>query len=149
MTFTERQIRDFWAKIDTRGPDECWRWTGGKTSSGYGAKRLSLNGAHVSLLSHRMAWLIFNSDIPEGLVVCHKCDNRVCCNPAHLFLGTHKDNTQDMMRKGRGNVRMLSPDQEAEARRLRAEGLKVRDIAAELGCSTSPVMRALRTEGLN
>lgn len=146
--YTDRQIRDLWAKIDTRGPGDCWPWTGGRNSSGYGAKRMSVDGKHVSRLVHRMVWEIFNSDIPDGLVVCHKCDVKTCCNPAHMFLGTHKDNTQDMMRKGRGNASLLTEERSEEVRRLRAEGTKIRDIAAQMGCSTSPVMRALR-EGMH
>jgi hypothetical protein len=149
MKFTDRQIRDLWAKIVPQDSGSCWHWTGGRNSSGYGAKRLSVGGRHISLLAHRMVWMVLNSDIPEGLVVCHRCDNKLCCNPAHLFLGTHKDNTQDMIQKGRGLVPLLSKEQDAQVRQLKAEGHTHREIASMLGCSTAPVRRALRAEEIN
>jgi hypothetical protein len=75
----------------------CLLWLGSVSGSGYG--RIRINGVAVS--THRAAWESVNSPIPTGLVVCHKCDVRSCCNPAHLFLGTHKDNAADKVRKGR------------------------------------------------
>lgn len=79
------------------GPDACWPWTAGKANGGYGAIRY--NGSIYR--AHRIAWTIANGAIPQGMLVLHKCDNPPCCNPAHLFIGTHKDNSQDMARKGR------------------------------------------------
>jgi len=85
----------FWKRVDKSG--ECWPWTGYKNQCGYGVtyKR----NKHV--LAHRLAWEIVHGAIPNGMQVLHKCDNPRCCNPAHLFLGTHKDNMEDMTRKGR------------------------------------------------
>jgi hypothetical protein len=87
----------FWSNVDIRTPEECWNWTASVNSTGRGA--FSIDGKNIK--AHRMAWILTYGEIPEGMIICHKCDNGKCCNPNHLFLGTHRDNTQDMISKGR------------------------------------------------
>lgn len=81
----------------TEKTDGCWLWKDIVGSHGYG----SLSFRMGRLLAHRVSYELFNGDIPKGYFVLHKCDNRKCVNPAHLFTGTQKDNVEDMESKGR------------------------------------------------
>lgn len=96
------------ARVDKRaGPDKCWPWVGGSLNEGYGCIRLGSSHGRI-VLAHRAAWAIANGPIPDGLFVLHHCDNPPCCNPAHLFLGTHQDNMDDMVAKGRQSWKLKS-----------------------------------------
>ena len=86
----------FWSHVVTM-PNGCMEWTGATDPKGYGHG--TVNGGHFA--AHRRAWELANGPIPNGLHVCHHCDNPPCCNPEHLFLGTMKDNMMDMVSKGR------------------------------------------------
>jgi hypothetical protein len=87
----------FWTYVDKKSNNKCWEWKKSLTKTGYG-KYWYNNKCH---LSHRLAYIFAFGNIPQNKFVCHKCDNPKCCNPNHLFLGTPKQNTDDMIRKQR------------------------------------------------
>ncbi len=83
--------------------NDCWKWTGKINCNGYGTFKERIEGKKVDLLAHRVSYEEFVGKIPTGFFVCHKCDTRDCVNPDHLFIGTHSDNMQDMIKKKRQN----------------------------------------------
>jgi len=134
----------FWNFVDKKSEDECWHWTGQILSNGYG--RISVGARNLgNELAHRVSWRLANKqEIPEKMVVMHKCDNPKCVNPNHLNIGTHKQNTQDMITKGRKMV--VSPKGEGngkslldaeKVRLIRSSKLNHAELGRQLGVSTS------------
>jgi len=111
MEITEQRTLAVLSKFNLEGPvpdqskphylnlGPCWEWTMATNKAGYGIVGIN----RKSMLSHRASWIIANGPIPEGMDVLHKCDNRKCGNPAHLFLGNDLDNMRDRDSKGRNN----------------------------------------------
>lgn len=92
------QVEAFWSKVEiTKSSVDCWNWRGAKKQSGYG--NCTINSK--SLAAHRIAFWLANGDFPAKFQVCHVCDNRSCCNPCHLMLGTVASNYIDMLIKNR------------------------------------------------
>lgn len=132
FTISEQDKARFWSKVDRRGGDECWCWTGGKDKDGY--RRFWVNGA--TRRAHRIAFIIHNGQpFPKGLETLHSCDNRPCCNPAHLSAGTSLDNSQDMMRKGR-HVWAVSPEKCPRGAKHPFFGKTVQSLPGELNPSS-------------
>lgn len=117
--------------------NECWIWTGNKNNKGYGFISWGQGIEKKKQVVSRIAYTIWKGEIPEGLMVCHSCDNRSCFNPDHLWIGTQFDNMQDCVKKGRGvdnsgsksGMSKLNENQVLEIRRLRSEGQTLKKIA--------------------
>lgn len=133
-------------------PNGCVVWTGAIGSHGrYGICRAM--GRHW--LAHRLAYTIFVSEIPDGMNVCHHCDNGLCVRPEHLFLGTQKDNVHDMENKLRskhpsgaahGRAKLTESDV-SEIRSLGSAGLSQREIAKKFGVSKFTIARIVNGKG--
>lgn len=127
----------FWAKVDRGGPNDCWEWQAARTEHGYGKCE--------SWIASRLAWTLVNGAIPAGVCVRHRCDNPPCCNPAHLCLGTHLENMQDMARRGRslrGERHHQAVLTEVDVRCIRAawgEGETQRSLAARYGVANGTI----------
>lgn len=154
---------NFWSRVAVGAPHECWEWQGARTSAGYGS--LSWHGQCVQ--AHRVAYYLsvggiaLHTNFKQAGVakryrrfVLHRCDNRLCCNPAHLFLGSMRTNLLDAYQKGRktqprsdhANAK-LSPTQVRDIRRRYDAGsCKQVDLAVEFGVSQRAISLVVRRE---
>ncbi len=141
----------FWAKVDKSG--DCWIWRGSTNNRGYGAIEYSYtNGKQVMQAAHRVAWILTNGPIPEGMMVCHRCDNPPCVRPDHLFLGSGFDNMADMAVKGRSlkgirnHKARLTPEDIETIRDERARGVPLRELAERYGVALTTISAVARGE---
>lgn len=150
LTVSEVFEYHFWRKVKKSDAHKCWLWMGAKNRHGYGQTRI----IGKSVEAHRLAWILSNGEISKGLVVCHKCDNPLCCNPNHLFLGTQKDNAQDRENKKRGvrntgfasHNSKLSKNQVEEIRKRYSGGLDAdyqKTLSKEYRVSRSTIYRVV------
>lgn len=132
----------------------CWEWAAAKSSNGYGRWSCQEIGYRDGISSHRASWILHNGKIPNGLFVLHKCDNKCCVNPEHLFLGTQADNMKDRDRKGRGVIVIpnqakgdadssskLTDVQVYEIRCLRASGYKLKELSEKYVVTQTHISR--------
>lgn len=128
MNITSEVISRFWEKVNKA--DSCWNWTAA-TFQGNGYGMFSIE--HHPYRAHRVSWVLSYGKIPENLYVLHTCDNRLCVNPGHLWVGTHIDNMQDMWNKGRGvaTENYLSGEAAPQAKLTEEQVLYIRE-----NCST-------------
>lgn len=117
----ESTVERFWSKVDRKGPDDCWLWTGAKQAPNgcglvYGNFGITVEiGSTCSYRAHRFAWFLTNGEIPEGAMIRHSCDTPLCCNPAHLEPGTARDNIMDAIERGRASLGELNPNSKLTA----------------------------------
>lgn len=132
----------YWAKVDRRGPEECWEWTAYRNKLGYGC--FGVDGS--SVLAHRYGFELANGPFDPELCVLHRCDNPPCQNPAHFFLGDRVANNADRHQKGRsakgermGAHVVLTEDAVRAMNRLYRSGVSIPDIAREFGVKKGTV----------
>ena len=139
----------FWDKVVVH-EGKCWEWTA-CIVSGYG--RIKRKGKDVQ--AHRVSWEIHNGKIPKTKWVLHKCDNRQCCNPKHLFIGTHQDNMDDMDRKGRrhsqvgvlnSNVKLTEADVVEIRDAKKKDAVTDQELGERYGVTRAAVSQLLRGE---
>lgn len=121
----------FWNKVEKS--DGCWNWIGSKRV-GYGA--FKINGKVTG--AHRYSFELKNGKIPDGMIICHSCDNPSCVNPDHLFLGSHRDNTIDAFNKGRrvGSGRSITMEKAIELKNiLKSRSCTIKSISEQYGVS--------------
>lgn len=133
----------FWKNVEKRDSAECWLWTGKSRTTGYGV--IGRGGrAGGKLLSHRAAWELTYGVPPEGMVVRHRCHNRLCCNPAHLELGSQADNVADMWARDdsapRGNAKLS----EADVALIRSDPRSSRALAKVIGVHSAHIRHIRR-----
>jgi hypothetical protein len=158
ITDNEMDVKQrFWSKV--RKTETCWLWTAARNEWGYGLFRFE----GKLRLAHRVIWTLECGPIPTGICVLHRCDTPACVRRDHLFLGTNKDNAEDMMRKGRGRTRVvpqrrlvtlcgssnpiskLTDEQAEEIRRTYAVGeLSQRRLASIYGVAQAQISRIVR-----
>jgi hypothetical protein len=140
------RVARFWARVDIRGPDECWPWNGRRSDRGYGEYGLS----DKTWRAHRYALIVSGKDVPDDKIVMHSCDNPPCCNPRHLKVGTNLDNNRDMVAKGRdrqlrGADNPNTKLSETDKRRIIARrGEPLRVVANDYGVARSTICRVQR-----
>lgn len=149
--YDSRTLFRFWAKVNKHGPNGCWTWIAGRFSTGYG----QFWAAGKNHSTHRFVWEITNGPIPEGqgshgTCVLHRCDNRICVNPSHLFLGSIQDNVADRGQKRRhrvlrGEACPWSRLNDAEILKIRSDPRIQREVALELGVSR-PLISRIRNQ---
>lgn len=135
----------FWERvIIASNSDQCWEWTGSfSKKTGYG----QISKGKKNLSTHRVAWELTYGQIPNGLLICHTCDNHKCVNPKHLFLGTYSDNARDMVQKGRNNPPRLKGELSGRAKLTNKQILYIRERYAVGDISMSALGREMNISG--
>lgn len=138
---------EFWSRAIPEPNTGCWLWLGDVNTGGYGVARFGLKDR---VTAHRRAYQLAIGPTPNGMDVCHRCDVRLCVNPAHLFLGTRAENLADMVAKGRSargekhRAAVMTVDEVRNMRALSTVGVSIQEIARTYGRNEGTVRSAVR-----
>ncbi len=148
----------FWGYVNKRGPvhpvlkTRCWLWTASVFKNGLGYGQVHSSGGR-GVVAHRVSWSLHMGEIPIGKLVLHKCDNPICVNPEHLFLGDHQANNEDMWTKGRSRVltgedtsqHILTEREVVDIRRLYARGkFGYKRLAKKFGVAPQTIVHVIK-----
>lgn len=153
-----------WNQISkSEDPHGCWEWIGSLNKKGYGVGGTVQGYGYITLgagkkkkgqkfYAHRLVYALANGPIPDGLFVCHKCDNPCCCNPDHLFLGTNQQNMDDMIRKNRSPRRSGENSTNAKLTSLQVQHIRYENergvlqkvLAKQYGVSLTTISRIIQ-----
>lgn len=150
IAFTQKDIDRFWSKYKII--NDCWIWQAGKSLDGYGKVCFNKSGKYYTCRAHRVAYFLNYNKIDKNLAVCHRCDQPLCINPEHLFLGTIQDNHDDMRQKGRQvqprgeQLSNLTASQVLEIRQLVKNGEKQIDVARKFNIGKNAIWYIVRRD---
>jgi hypothetical protein len=141
-------IKRLASRIERRGPDDCWPWTGSVSHNGYG-RMYACGRSHNAT---RLLWSLVHGDIPQGFLICHHCDNPSCMNLRHLYLGTPADNMRDRTARGRtkgpkgerNHSAKLTEDDVRLMRQMRNKGASLTEIMQRFNITACPASMAYR-----
>lgn len=142
LVLSDKDEVRFWMKVKS-SKDGCWEWIGGCFTRGYGC----FSSGRRTRQSHRVSWMIHNGAIPDGMFVCHSCDNPKCVRPSHLFLGTAMDNKRDSINKGRHAIgsavtiaKLSEDDVHHICRMLMDETVRYNTVAIKYGVTSRTII---------
>lgn len=145
--FMRNEFERFIEKVNKT--ESCWEWTAGKYRGGYGHFRKKVGDKWKMYKAHRYSYEIFKGEIPEGLLICHSCDNPSCVNPDHLFPGTVKDNSDDCVKRGRHKFgrnpkhRHLDKETADKIRIDHKQGLSYKELEIKYSQSKAQISRVI------
>lgn len=135
-------VKRFESKFVKTTADECWPWNASLDSKGYG--QIKVNGKPMR--AHRLSYIIYRGEIPEGYCICHQCDIPECINPWHLFVGTQQENMTDKVSKGRqlpGEKHPNSKLTQLQVDEIRKKTMSSKDMAIKYGVTISAIHKIL------
>lgn len=153
--YTKEQREElFWNSIDIKGENECWNWNKKSKQDGYGRTCYKGFNNNKAMMAHRISFQLYHKRlIQENMIICHSCDNRLCCNPAHLREGTHKDNSDDKFERGRflfmkgeinGRAKITNEIAEIIRHRYKTERITQTQLAQEYKINQMSISKVVR-----